>query len=288
MSGSTQKTHLMTVYRGRFAPTPSGNLHLGSLFVALASWLAARSAGGSWWVRIDDLDHHRMEPGAPQAIVETLEHFGLTTETPTCYQSKRVNDYQDLLHTLSARGIAYPCGYSRKEVKAMGGIVQPSTRRPVSASTETAWRAALPDNPLGDPIIWRRDGIPGYLLATLHDDLYDQCSDIVRGSDLKEVSDAQEYLLEALGEKPPRFWHLPLINKGNEKLAKRHQATDVRTFSTEKVLLQCLQWLGLETNETLAQLPAKELLEAALEHWPVGQPSFAPFANESFQADSFT
>lgn len=254
-------------YHGRFAPTPSGHLHLGSLYIALAGWLDAEHEEGKWSIRFDDLDQARMQTGATDSISYDLTRFGLVTCQPSLYQHTRRPLYQTWLNRLIDDGIAYPCAYSRKEVQALGGKVTPENRKTSKETSQLVWRAALTDNPLGDPILWRRDQIPGYFLATLVDDIDMGITHIIRGQDLYDVSQAQQKMLAYLDQTMPQFFHLPLITVSGEKLAKRHQSDGIKHLSTSSAILACYQAYGFSIDHLTSELSLDALLAFGKENW---------------------
>lgn len=237
-------------YRGRFAPSPTGPLHAGSLAAALASWLDARAYGGQWLVRIEDIDPPRMVAGASQAILRTLADFGLESDLPVVWQSQRGDAYSAVLARLTQAGLAYRCTCSRREVELAGkqrGLpagVYPGTCRdgptrhgphairlrvPDPAADATAFvdRAAGPQRqPLGeavgDFVLRRADGLWSYQLAVVVDDAAAGITDIVRGADLLDNTPRQIWLQRCLGLPSPRTLHIPLVrNAAGEKLSKQ-------------------------------------------------------------------
>ena len=190
----------MMPYRGRFAPSPTGPLHFGSLVAALASWLRARAAGGTWIVRIEDVDRARSVQGSAAAILATLQAFGLESDEPVVYQSARAELYMAALARLSERGVAYRCACSRADLAASRGIHPAECVRPASDAPRAAWRVRVPDETIrfvdgvygetaqsmrcevGDFVVRRVDGDFAYQLAVVVDDAQQRISEVVRGA----------------------------------------------------------------------------------------------------------
>jgi glutamyl-Q tRNA(Asp) synthetase len=249
----------MTHYRGRFAPSPTGPLHAGSLVAALASWLDARAHSGSWLVRIEDVDTPRCVPGADQHILHQLAACGLVSEAPVVWQSQRGSLYRAALDQLIAQGAAYPCACSRKDIAAalaaqgLGherhhAAVYPGTCRPerggLRDQTAHAWRFRLPDSAtvhwsdtrlgkqqqdvaveVGDFVMKRADGLWAYQLAVVVDDAAQGITHVVRGEDLADNTPRQILLQRALGLPTPSYRHTPLVLGANgEKLSKQNGA----------------------------------------------------------------
>jgi glutamyl-Q tRNA(Asp) synthetase len=257
---------MLEVYTGRFAPSPTGLLHAGSLVAALASWLDARAHGGHWWVRIEDVDTPRCVPGADQRILQQLAACGLPPDADVLWQSQRHDAYQHALDTLIAKGWAYPCGCSRKEIEAAQSqgvarhqaAVYPGTcRHGLQGKTARAWRLnvqavqqalGLPaltlwhdrrlgtqtqnvSEAVGDFVLRRADGLWAYQLAVVVDDAAQGITHVVRGEDLADNTARQIVLQQALGLPTPQYLHTPLVlGKNGEKLSKQNgaQALDLR------------------------------------------------------------
>jgi glutamyl-Q tRNA(Asp) synthetase len=250
-------------YIGRFAPSPTGPLHAGSLVAALASWLDARAHGGQWLVRIEDVDTPRCIPGADQLILQQLATCGLVPDAPVMWQSQRSEAYQAALDTLIAKGWAYPCGCSRKEIEdaqaLMGhtrerhtAAVYPGTCRDgLNGKSARAWRLnvqrVMEDLNLTTPLTWhdrmlddqqqdvgkevgdfvlrRADGLWAYQLAVVVDDAAQGITHIVRGADLTDNTARQIVLQRALGLTTPSYMHTPLVlGENGEKLSKQNGA----------------------------------------------------------------
>ncbi len=262
-------------YRGRFAPSPTGPLHAGSLASALGSWLDARANQGTWLVRIEDLDAPRCIAGMDQHILAQLQACGLTWDEEVIWQSQQLNTYQNALETLYSHGQIYPCTCSRQQItsalSAQGKLrarnqeqVYPGTCRNghvwqaqfPNSSSALAWRLALkPDQwtrftdaefglqeqdlngDVGDFVLRRADGIFAYQLAVVVDDARQGITHIVRGADLLSNTARQIYLQGILNYPTPQYHHLPLVlDPHGEKLSKQTRATEVNTASDAAVL----------------------------------------------------
>jgi glutamyl-Q tRNA(Asp) synthetase len=281
------------VYRGRFAPTPSGPLHFGSIVAAVGSYVEARTHGGEWHVRIDDLDPPRVVPGAVDSILRCLEQLGFEWDGPVIYQSQRAPAYHAALHQLRQHGMVYPCACSRKEIAehaVMGveGPVYPGTcrdamppgreARAVRLRTAGA-RVAFDDAVLGpqerdiereagDFVLYRADGVFAFHLASAVDDGELRMTDIVRGADLLESSARQIYVLRLLGLPVPRYAHLPIaVNASGEKLSKQTHAEAIDPRDPGRVLVPALRFLGQAPPEELYGENSRVLWNWATTNW---------------------
>ncbi len=269
-------------YRGRFAPSPTGPLHQGSLLAAVASWLDARAHGGTWIIRMEDLDTPRVVPGASEDIIATLARFGLHSDEPVLHQSTRSAAYSAALQQLAARGLAYRCRCSRSEIH---GAYDGRCRDLGVTDPDTAWRLRLdPRITLGfedriqgycevlqspgDPVLVRRDGIAAYQLAVVLDDAYQNITDVVRGADLLESTPWQIALLDALELEKPAYAHIPVLTEANgEKLAKSRRSLSVATLQTIPTLCAVLAALGITLLPELKTAAAGDILNWAVQHW---------------------
>jgi glutamyl-Q tRNA(Asp) synthetase len=271
-------------YIGRFAPSPTGPLHFGSLTAALASWLDARSAAGRWLVRMEDLDQPRVVPGAADAILRQLEAFGLEWDGAVVYQSARLELYREALRRLESH--SYPCACTRKELEDSalaidGSRIYPGTCRdglpPGKAARAVRLRtdaepirftdrvqgelAQSVFTEVGDFVLQRSDGIYAYQLAVVVDDADQRVTDVVRGADLLDSTARQIALQRLLGCATPRYLHTPVAtNSAGEKLAKQTRAADARPED----LPHALEFLGLRAPAGMAQ---RELLDWAAVRW---------------------
>ena len=249
------------VHRGRFAPSPTGPLHAGSMLAALGSWLLARQAGGEWLLRIEDIDPPREVAGAASDQLRTLAAFGLHHDGETARQSRRGHLYRDALDRLLARGQAFECHCSRSELAASGGIhrqcvataprADPAIRLRVADGCEIAFEDAVHgrivqrvDRDVGDFVLLRADGLWAYQLAVVVDDAEQGITDVVRGADLLDSTPRQILLQRALGLPTPRHAHLPLLlGDDGRKLSKSDAALPVDTadpLATLRALWHCL------------------------------------------------
>ncbi|QJQ97251.1 tRNA glutamyl-Q(34) synthetase GluQRS [Halomonas sp. PGE1] len=283
----------MSHYRGRFAPTPSGPLHFGSLVAALASFLDARRAGGEWWLRIEDIDPPRCPPGAADEIQRQLAAFGLHWDGPVLWQHDRGDAYQAALDRLVALGLAYPCSCSRKQWREHAvypgwcreGVREPG--RPVAWRLRSdlglhpvVWQDRLFDEQrfdpaeLGDVVLKRKDGLWAYQLAVVVDDAGQGISDVVRGFDLLDNTPWQRQLQHALGYPAPRYLHLPLIiGEGGQKLSKQNLAPALPTDdgAVRPLLHAALVALDQAPPAGLREAPVAEQLAWAIAHWEVSR-----------------
>jgi glutamyl-Q tRNA(Asp) synthetase len=267
-------------YRGRFAPSPTGPLHFGSLVSALASWLDARAHGGAWLVRIEDIDGPRTVPGAAEDILSTLERFGMRADEPPVWQNHRIARYQEALEQLQAAGLVYPCGCTRKEIA--DSLLQAHARNTTLAYPGTcrsglhgkparAWRLRVPDGDaavitfedrwqgkqtqnlateVGDFVLRRADDQWAYQLAVVVDDADAGITHIVRGADLMDSTARQIYLQHRLGVPTPSYLHVPVVtNDQGEKLSKQNGATALETDKPLDALRAAARHLGLEIGD---------------------------------------
>jgi glutamyl-Q tRNA(Asp) synthetase len=286
----------VTAYRGRFAPSPTGPLHAGSLAAALASWLDARAAGGTWLVRIEDLDPPREVPDAARHILETLARFGMESDEPVLFQSRRGHCYEAAFARLQDAGRVYACSCSRSDVEraiaARPGWpagIYPGT----CASGRTmarplqAWRIRAPDDvfafvdravghyeqrlarDVGDFVVRRADGLWAYQLAVVVDDAAQRISDIVRGADLLDNTPRQIFLQRALGLPTPRHLHVPVVlNAAGEKLSKQSGATALDETRPLAELEHAARHLGLAIGAVSVGAFLHAATEAWRERWP--------------------
>jgi glutamyl-Q tRNA(Asp) synthetase len=259
-----------TVYRGRFAPSPTGPLHAGSLAAALASWLDARAHGGIWLVRIEDLDPPREVAGAARGILETLARLGLVSDEAPVLQSGRTDLYQAALRRLDSAGLVYGCACSRADVAVaqrrlgLPPDVYPGTCRAGTDKRRVrALRIQVPNETVafedracghfeqrlarevGDFVVRRADGLWAYQLAVVVDDGEQRITDVVRGADLLDNTPRQIWLQRALGLPTPRYLHVPVVrNARGEKLSKQTGAAALDLDDPRAELERAWQRLG--------------------------------------------
>jgi glutamyl-Q tRNA(Asp) synthetase len=255
------------MYKGRFAPSPTGPLHFGSLVAALASYLDALSAGGEWLVRMEDLDTARTVAGADLHILHTLEQFGFKWSGPVVYQSCRSDAYRAALDRLRQQNMAYPCSCSRRELV---GSVYPGTCREGVRDPEKpqAWRVRVDDLAIssdGDFVVRRSDGLFAYQLAVVVDDAAQGITDVVRGADLLDSTPRQIYLQKLLRLPHPRYLHVPVVtNAAGEKLSKQTFAPALNAAEPAGELKDALRFLGQPAPEGTTP---REILLAAITNW---------------------
>ena len=260
------------VYRGRFAPSPTGVLHLGNLQTALLSWLAARHAGGAWLLRIDDLDTPRNRAGAIESIQRDLLWLGLHWDGPPVLQSERRGVYHSWLSWLRLSGMLFACRCSRRDLADQP--IYPGFCREIGhgwgwqQQRLPSWRLRVPDDDphgSGDVVLRRADGFIAYQLATVIDELSFGITDVVRGADLREALPAQRSLFAALGETPPQFRHGPLLRDAvGQKLSKRVASSGLQPFRSAGLdAADVIGRLasGLKLVEPDVRISATELLE---------------------------
>ena len=275
--------------RGRFAPSPSGPLHFGSLVAAVGSFLSARAQGGEWLLRIDDVDPPRVVPGAADGILRTLENHHLLWDGPVLYQSRRFEAYEAALERLAAGGHSYPCGCSRREISAASpDHVYPGTCREglPPGRQARALRVRCPDETIdfddrlqgpqsrhlgrdiGDFVVRRADGFHAYHLATALDDAHQGVSEIVRGADLLDVTFPQLHLQRLLGLPRPAYLHLPVAVTGEgRKLSKQTRAPAIDELPHGETLSRALTFLGHPPPQALHGAPPGEQLAWAIDNW---------------------
>lgn len=274
-------------YTGRFAPSPTGALHAGSLVAALASWLDARAHGGRWLVRIEDVDQPRCVPGADTALLAQLAALGLVPDAPPVWQAARGAAYEAALSALAQSGQAYACTCTRADIlranqqrgqarQRHGELVYPGTCRrgmqpmPDGAPRVPAWRLRVPEGPaaqigwddrrlgpqaqrldteVGDFVLKRADGLWAYQLAVVVDDAWQGITDVVRGEDLADNTPRQIWLQRCLGLATPRYLHTPLVRDGHgEKLSKQTGATALDATQPVPALRAAGAVLGLRDS----------------------------------------
>ncbi len=279
--------------RGRFAPSPTGPLHFGSLIAALGSFLEARRQGGEWLLRIEDVDTPRVVPGATTAILRALERYGLHWDGPVVYQSQRTAHYQAALEPLLAAGLVYPCACTRRVLAGYprgrdGAAIYPGTcragpRRPeqphalrlrVTDATlafqdaiQGEYRQQL-EREVGDFVLRRADGLFTYQLAAVVDDAAQGVTQVVRGADLLDSTPRQMVLQRLLGLSTPEYAHLPVaVDAHGDKLSKQTGALPLDERNPGPVLWAALRFLGQQPPSELAGEAAPAIIAWAVAHW---------------------
>lgn len=281
----------MTDYVGRFAPSPSGPLHFGSLMAALGSYFQAKSQQGHWLVRIEDLDPPREQPGAAESILRTLENYQLGWDGDVVYQSQRHELYQAQIDHWLTTGEAYYCQCTRKQIKAMGGfynghcralqladphhcsvrlhIEQPVTEFIDLKHGNIPLPKALAEE---DFIIKRRDGLYAYNLAVVLDDIDQGVTEVVRGADLIEPTGRQMSLYHQLKQPVVRYLHLPLaLDDNGNKLSKQNHAPAIDALDTKSTLLKAMLCLGFAIEPSLKDGTIEEIVQWGVRHWSLLQ-----------------
>ena len=271
------------IYRGRFAPSPTGALHLGSLLVAVGSWLRARSQRGVWIVRIEDLDPAREVPGAARAILDTLAGFGLLSDEPVWYQSQRAEVYAAVLLRLKNLGLAFACGCSRSDLQKNHGLHLHVCDAPQDPASQPAWRMRAPDQVIrfddllqgpqqqnlraevGDFIVHRTEGHAAYQLAVVVDDAAQGITEVMRGADLIDSTARQIFLQHTLDFATPDYLHLPLLlDAQGQKLSKQNSSLAVDARDPLPALRAVLHLLGIDAARLPRAASVDALLHAAI------------------------
>lgn len=279
---------------GRFAPSPSGPLHLGSLVAALASYCQAKSQQGLWLLRIEDVDTPRVLPGSADQILRALESFGFEWDGAVLYQSEQFEHYRHYLENLLERGLVYACACSRKTWRARGvdsgplGQIYPGIcrdkqlrgdRNSIRLNTLAAGQIVFHDRvygeialdlprQVGDFLLRRADGIYAYHLAVVVDDYLQQVNEIVRGADLLENTCLHIFLQQCLGLPTPGYLHVPLVNNTEGiKLSKQTCASGLNPQNSSKLLVAALRHLGQMPAKELEKASPAAILEWAVRHW---------------------
>jgi len=283
---------------GRFAPSPTGPLHFGSLVAAVGSYCLARQVGGAWLLRMEDIDTPRVVPGAADAILRELERFGFEWDGEVLYQSRRFERYDAALLELRHKGLLYDCGCTRKEILASAphpgeeGPRYPGTCRQglPPGRQPRAQRIIVPDklfcftdvlfggieqhlaDTVGDFVLKRADGIYAYQLAVVVDDLDSGVNQVVRGADLLSSTARQIYLWACFKRPQPEYIHLPIaLGPDNEKLSKRHGRFGLQTEKPGMALQRVLRFLGQPIPPGLEDAPPAEILPWAVDNFKINR-----------------
>lgn len=282
------------MYIGRFAPSPTGPLHIGSLVAAVASYCDAKKNHGKWLLRMEDLDRPRTVIGAADTILHQLENFGFGWDGPVLYQSQRDSFYNDALESLKARQLIYPCTCTRKEIAdssthiGIEGVIYPGTclYQPIKPHAAAAWRIKTDASKIsfedavqgkisqtlnadiGDFILKRADGLFAYQLAVVVDDAAQGVTNIVRGADLLDSTPRQIYLQKQLRYLQPKYAHIPVAsNSAGEKLSKQTLASPLDTSKTSLHLIQALDFLGQSPPAALIDEDKNAIWQWAFNNW---------------------
>ena len=276
-------------YAGRFAPSPTGPLHFGSLVAALASYLDAKANGGRWLVRIEDLDPPREVTGSSTLILKQLQALGMDWDDDVLYQSTRLSAYERILQQLENREYCFNCDCSRQRVSELEGVYDGRCRsRGLNSSPGLAMRLKISpktvrftdgiqgdyaqnlEHEVGDFILKRRDGLFAYQLAVVADDAAQKITHVVRGYDLLSSTPRQIYLQQLLGLPTPSYAHIPIIvNDLGQKLSKQHFAGPIDLKNAPSLLASALQFLGMTPPPTLIGTTPAALMTWGAEHWDI-------------------
>lgn len=274
-------------YVGRFAPSPTGPLHFGSLLAALASFLDARAHRGTWLVRIEDLDPPREPAGSAALILQQLDELGLNWDGAVLYQSSRLDAYRYALQTLQQQGLCYPCDCTRGAIREMGNVYDGSCRaRPTPPPAPYALRVKIKahrtgfddavqgrfsqqlEDEVGDFVLVRKDGLFAYQLAVVVDDAFQDISHVVRGWDLLDSTPRQIYLQQQLNFQQPAYAHIPIIvDAQGQKLSKQAFAPSIDVDKASELLYRALTLLGQAPPKELAREKPEAQLQWAIMNW---------------------
>ncbi len=299
MSIESTKKSTATPYIGRFAPSPTGPLHFGSLIAAVASYCDAKANNGKWLVRMEDLDKPREMAGAADVILQQLAAFGFEWDEPIIYQSQRSKLYAEALNTLQNKGLTYACTCTRKEIAdssnahGVDGVIYPKTcylKKNIHPSTHAAFRAVTVDKNIsfldaiqdeitqnlarevGDFIVKRADGLFAYQLAVVVDDAAQHVTHIVRGADLLDSTPRQIYLQQWLNLPTPSYAHVPVAsNAAGEKLSKQTLAQAISARLPQQQLFAALEFLGQQPPAAIKNVTLGEAWRCAIANWGVLQ-----------------
>lgn len=288
----------MSDYVGRFAPSPTGPLHFGSLVAAVASYCDAKSAQGKWLVRIEDVDKPREVKGAAQSILDTLLTYGFQWDGEIVYQSQQTALYEHAFNQLKIKGLVYPCTCSRKEIadsssqQGIEGAIYPGTclKQAIKPNPPIAWRVKTQSfvgefkdviqgelsqdlsNEIGDFVIKRADGLFAYQLAVVVDDALQGVTHIVRGADLLLSTPRQIYLKRLLGLPDTRYAHIAIVkNAAGEKLSKQTLAPAITPHGAKHQLLQALAFLNQSPPESLSDASLGDIWQWAIANWQISR-----------------
>jgi len=286
MLNTVADTSLKRAYRGRFAPSPSGPLHFGSLVAAVGSYLDAKANLGKWLVRIEDIDTTRVVKGAATDILHTLEAYGLCWDEQETYQTQRHDYYLDIISSLKNKHQLYGCACSRKQIKSLGGIYQGHCRDkaldfnnhairikqhyPTEQYQDLIQGSISVDSALAheDYIIKRSDGLFAYQLVVVLDDIQQNISRVVRGADLLDPTARQISLFKQLDSPIPEYAHLPLaVASPGFKLSKQNYAPAISITHPQPALFSTLQFLGFEPPAELMQQKVEQILNWAIANY---------------------
>jgi len=275
-----------SIYRGRFAPSPSGYLHFGSLITALASFLDAKNNKGIWLLRIEDIDPPREKAGADKVILKALEAYGLHWDEQVLYQSQQTKLYREVLASLHTEKQSYYCQCTRAQIKAHGGIhptdcrytqhdeeksaIRVINRAKINQYTDIIQGDISCDKNLAqeDFIVLRKDGLFAYQLAVVVDDIFQNISHVIRGCDLLEPTARQLSFFQQLNQMPPQYGHIPLaVTEQGYKLSKQNNALAININNPQPSLIAALQFLGQQPPIDMISSSVEEIIQWAINNW---------------------
>jgi glutamyl-Q tRNA(Asp) synthetase len=281
-----EQVFVMQPYVGRFAPSPSGPLHFGSLVCALVSFLHARQANGQWLLRIEDVDTTRVKADADHIILSQLISHGMRWDGDIIYQTNRQNEYQETVDILHKQQLIYACSCTRQAIKSKGKYYTGTCRDLHLPFKDNALRLintshahGFHDLHLGeifveplfsseDLSIQRKDGLFAYNLAVVVDDIEQQVTHIVRGADLIDTTAQQQHIYRLLNEKSPKYFHLPVIClESGKKLSKQNHAKAIENERAAKNLVDAFAVIGLSQHSLSEKMTVEDLISYALKHW---------------------
>ena len=277
------------LYIGRFAPSPTGPLHFGSLVAALSSYLDAKCNTGLWLVRVEDLDPPREPAGTSDLILDQLVTLGLEWDKEVLFQSTRIDEYESALNELSQKSLTYRCDCTRSSIRARGAIYDGYCRtREKAPSDNFAIRVKTSNTPIkfrdgimgpykqnlekevGDFVVLRKDNLFAYHLAVVVDDDFQQITHVVRGSDLIDSTPRQIYLQEKLGLRTPNYAHIPIaVNDQDEKLSKQNFSQGIEVKDASALVFKSLKFLGQDPPNTMIKASVREQLQWAMCNWDI-------------------
>ncbi len=282
--------HTSTIYKGRFAPSPTGAMHFGTLLAAVGSYLQAKKNNGEWIIRMEDVDLTRKVAGADSDILHTLEAFGFEWQGEVLYQSTQNEYYENTLQQLIKQSLVFPCLCTRKQLAETGSTIYPGICRQHQLPEKNAHALRLITQDInitfhdtimgqqsqnmalqcGDFIIKRRDGLFAYQLAVVVDDAMQGISEIVRGTDLLDSTPRQIYLQQLLGYHTPTYCHLPLaVDASGNKISKSEGAAKVDIKNKENLLCEALKFLGQKPASDLSGCGINDIWCWAIENWNI-------------------
>ena len=306
-SANTQMSQTLSI--GRFAPSPSGPLHFGSLLAAVASFMQAKHQGGKWLVRIEDIDPPREVAGASDTILRQLDSHGLHWDDSAIYQSAQIRQYLESLEDLRSQNVIYNCDCTRQRLNSLNGIYDSKCHQLNLPAEKTSVRLSIKDSlkhlglkndkvqffdsimgdyvqsliqDIGDFVLRRRDGLISYQLAVVIDDHLQGVTEIIRGTDLIDSTPRQILLQQCLGFKTPTYGHIPLaMNNLGQKLSKQHHAKQLPQGNEQEQVWLALYWLKQNPPLELRTSPVKDIIDWGINFWDISK---IPNSKKGFSA----